>query len=89
LCKLSPEVERILDSNEVYFTMALCEAPVRTLCIMPRVEGGLCLVSVGGKEGVYPRADKEAVLKFAQEVGINAKCSGPTRSLVMPTRKWL
>jgi hypothetical protein len=70
LCKLSPEVEKTLDDNEVYFTMALPEAPVRTLCIIPRVEGGLCLISVGGKEGIYPCAGKEAVVKFAQEVGL-------------------
>jgi hypothetical protein len=63
-------VEKILDDNKVYFTMALPEAPVRTLCIIPRVEGGLCLVSVGGKEGIYPRAEKDAVVRFAQEVSI-------------------
>ena len=33
-----------------------------------RVEGGLCLVMVGGKEGIYPRAEDGAVLKFAREV---------------------
>jgi hypothetical protein len=70
LCKLSPEVERILDENEVHFMIALADAPVRTLCIIARVEGGLSLVGVGGKEGVYPRAEEDAVLRFAREVSV-------------------
>jgi hypothetical protein len=41
---------------------------VTTLCIIARVDGWMCLVGVGGKEGVYPRAEEEAVLRFAQEV---------------------
>lgn len=73
-------MEKIFDDNEVYFTFALPEAPVRTTTIIPRVEGGLCLISVGGKEGIYPCADKEAVVKFAQEVSMYSLENGKTQT---------
>jgi hypothetical protein len=61
-------VNRILDDNDAQYIVVLPEAPERTLSFIMPVEGGLHFVMVGGKEGIYPRAEDEAVLKFAREV---------------------
>jgi hypothetical protein len=61
-------VEGILDENDVQAVVTLANAPTVTASILLRIEGGLCIASLGGNEGQYPGTDHEKLMKFAQEV---------------------
>lgn len=68
LCKLAPEVEKVLDDNGVQAVVNLANAPTVTASILLRIEGGLCISSLGGNEGKYPGTDHDELMKFAKEV---------------------
>lgn len=69
LCKLDPQVERILQDTGVQSVITFAAPPHLTACLLLRVEGGMWLVSVGGNEGQYPKDQgEEQLLQFAREV---------------------
>jgi hypothetical protein len=61
-------VEKVLDDNKVQAVVTLANAPSVTASILLRIEGGLCIASLGGNEGKYPGTDHEELMKFAREV---------------------
>lgn len=69
LCKLAPEVEQVLDDNNIQYIVTLAAPPdCVTASLIQRIEGGLCIASLGGNEGRYPGTDHEELMRFAQEV---------------------
>lgn len=69
MCKLDPKVEKILDDNGVQSVITFSAPPKVTAFLLMRVEGGMCIASVGGNEGHFPKGrDEEDLLRFAREV---------------------
>jgi hypothetical protein len=71
LCKLAPEVQQVLDDNNIHFIVSLAAPPnCVTASLIQHIEGGLWLASLGGNEGRYPGTDHEELMRFAREVGV-------------------
>lgn len=59
----------MLDDNNIQFIVTLATPPdCVTASLIQRIEGGLCIASLGGNEGRWPATDHEELMRFAREV---------------------
>lgn len=69
LVRLAPEAEAALAAANIKVIYCMAQAPIKTLGIIIKTEGGTWMVGVGGYQGHHPPFQDDKILQWAEKVG--------------------